>query len=98
LGKIFGFPNLNIEGTFVAALRTRIDAGSNSSGSELFSAKGTATLDAHVEVLKSGLRQIGTICHGEFLSLFDHRVLYYTAARMWACCGVSAGKDPFAWE
>lgn len=48
----------------MAALRTRIDAGGDRSGSELFSAEGTTTLDAYVEVLKSGLRYVGIICHG----------------------------------
>ena len=48
----------------MTALRACIDAGRNSSGSELFSTEGAATLDAYVEVLKSGLRYVGIICHG----------------------------------
>jgi hypothetical protein len=48
----------------MAALWTCVDAGRNSSGSELFSAEGSTTLDAYVKVLKSGLRYVGIICHG----------------------------------
>ena len=52
----FDLSYLNIEGAFVAALRARVDAGRNRSGSKLLSAEGAATVDAHVEVLISGLR------------------------------------------
>jgi hypothetical protein len=61
LGRVFDLPYLNIEGAFVAALWTRVDAGRNSSGSELFSAGSAATLDTYVKVFKSGLRYIGII-------------------------------------
>ena len=72
---VFDLSYLNIEGAFVAALRTHVDAGRNSSGSELFSAKSTTTLDADMEVLKSGLRYVGIICHGggSFLVRLSHQ-------------------------
>jgi hypothetical protein len=64
LDEVFDLTYLYVERSFVAALRTRVDAGRNSSGSELFSAESTATLDAYMEMLKSGLRYVGIICHG----------------------------------
>jgi hypothetical protein len=52
---VFDRSYLNIEGAFVAALRTRIDARRNRPGSEFFPAKSATTVDAYVEVLKSRL-------------------------------------------
>jgi hypothetical protein len=53
----------------VAAFGACVDAGGDRSGSELFSAESATTLGAYVEMLKSGLRYSGTICHegGSFL-------------------------------
>ena len=60
----FDLTYLYVERALVTALRARVDTGRNGSSSELFSAESTATLDADMEVLKSGLRYVGIICHG----------------------------------
>jgi hypothetical protein len=48
----------------VAALWTCVDTGRNRSGAEFFSSEGTATLNAYMKMLKSGLWYVGIICHG----------------------------------